>query len=292
MFRAENGRDLEDAFRRLAKQVAVSEEHPALLQEEVSGDDYCVGVLFQKGIYRAGMAYRNVTTYPFAGGSGAVRETIKAEPLLELSKRILGPLEWSGVAELDFRWNGDPDSNPVLIEVNPRFWGGLFHSIESGIEFPWLLFQLAAFGEIDESSEAEIGTRTRVPFFSVVSAFSEIEQDAFERLKRKGRAGLEKIRSGAFWKGVGIIASAVGEALNPMERVDRLQRFLEENRDAREEIFSADDPAAALGVLYVIASLVRNGRLPEEISRSELPYPEPDSADSAAGDSRCETETP
>lgn len=285
VFRAEDQRGLEAAFRRLTKQVAVGGDQPALLQEEVAGDDYCAGVLFQDGTYRAGMAYRNVSTYPFAGGSGTVRETIEAEPLLKLSKRLLGPLKWNGVAELDFRWNGDIDSTPVLIEVNPRFWGGLFHSIESGIEFPWLLFQLAAFGVIEEPREAEIGTRTRVPFFSIVSAVSEIEQDAFERLKRKGRAGLEKISSGAFWRGLGIIASGIGEALNPLERLDRFQRFLEENRDAREEVFSADDPAAALGVLYVIASLVRNGRLPEELSRVEAPYPDPDSADSTAVDS-------
>jgi hypothetical protein len=42
------------------------------------------------------------------------------------------------VAEVDFRWDGK-ESEPLLIEVKPRFWGGLTPSVASGWDNPYLL---------------------------------------------------------------------------------------------------------------------------------------------------------
>ncbi len=35
----------------------------------------------------------------------------------------------------------DPrDNTPKLMEINPRFWGSLALAIESGVNFPYLLY--------------------------------------------------------------------------------------------------------------------------------------------------------
>ena len=57
------------------------------------------------------------------------------------------------MVEVDFRWDGFAE--PFLIEVNPRFWAGLFHTVESGVDFPWMLYELAVTGHTvaDEVSQ-------------------------------------------------------------------------------------------------------------------------------------------
>jgi predicted ATP-grasp superfamily ATP-dependent carboligase len=38
----------------------------------------------------------------------------------------------------------DPrDNTPKLMEINPRFWGSLALAIESGVNFPYLLYKMA-----------------------------------------------------------------------------------------------------------------------------------------------------
>ncbi len=43
-----------------------------LLQEAVTGQDYCVAVLAKNGRLTALMAYRNLTTFPRKAGAGAI----------------------------------------------------------------------------------------------------------------------------------------------------------------------------------------------------------------------------
>lgn len=136
LHRAESAGELRAAYRETCDRFDVShEEHHPIVQESVPGNDYCVTMLLEHGELRASLAYRNVKTYPWAGGSGAIRETVEAAPCVEIAAKLLGSLKWHGVAEVDFIWNGQDDGQAYLIEVNPRFWGGLFHSIESGIDY-------------------------------------------------------------------------------------------------------------------------------------------------------------
>ena len=80
--------------------------------------------------YVASMTYHNLRAFPPERGASVMRETVKAPRMEEIAGDLLGPLGWHGVAELDFRWAGTPDTEPFLIEVNPRFWGGLIQAVE------------------------------------------------------------------------------------------------------------------------------------------------------------------
>ncbi len=69
-------------------------------------------------------------------------------------------LRWTGVAHVEFKI--DPrDRKPKLLEVNPRFWGSLQLAVESGIDFPFLLFRLAMEGDIEPVMDYNAGVRCR-----------------------------------------------------------------------------------------------------------------------------------
>jgi hypothetical protein len=45
----------------------------------------------------------------------------------------------------------------------------------------------------------------------------------------------------------------------------RLRAALRSAQNAPNELFRSDDPLVSLGVLFIVASLLRHGRLPPEI---------------------------
>lgn len=260
----------------LYRQFHLSEHRTPLVQQSVSGEDYCVTCLLYRGKLHSSMVYRNLSKYPSEGGFGVVRETVPAEKLVRRTEELLGPLGWHGVAEVDYRWDGSDDSEAYLIEVNPRFWGGLFQSVESGIHYPWYLFQLADGLELDAPGQAVIGTRTKVPLFGALSAIHDAfeDEEAHDQLRQHFEEAMHEMTGGHFWHGLELWVSSLGEALLPGERVNRLVQWFQENHEARSEIFSTDDPLTCLGVFYVLGSLIRRGQLPEELRRSGDERPE------------------
>ncbi len=98
-----------------------------LLQEVVEGKDYCVSFVAVQGQLVGVVAYHNLTQFPREAGAGASRETVDAAPFRAATEKLVRATKWNGVAEIDFRWDGNPDSEPKVIEINPRYWAGLFH---------------------------------------------------------------------------------------------------------------------------------------------------------------------
>jgi predicted ATP-grasp superfamily ATP-dependent carboligase len=241
---------------------------PSLIQEAAEGEDHCVTALFDHGELRAHMAYRNVYRFPRETGAGILRETIDDTPFLPVLRELMGPLRWNGVAEFDFLWTGDADATPALIEVNPRFWGGLFQSVESGIDFPWLLYELCVRGTVAPADPARLGTRTKTPVLWLVSALQEVVEgdEPFAAVEARGREVLGHLRDGELRDGVNASAAWLASCMDAGgELGSRVKDLLTEGRDARSELLDGDDPWAALGVLFVLGSLLRHGRLPREV---------------------------
>ncbi len=236
---------------------------PPLIQEKVEGDDYCFTGIFSDGDLRAHMAYRNLQNFPVETGAGAIRETIDDAPFIEAATKLMQPTGWTGVAEIDFMWTGDPKDDPWLIEVNPRFWAGLFHSVKSGIDFPWLLYQLFATGDVDTNAEATIGETTKAPILWLASTAQEIAESStnFDRL---GEAWSSKA-GGGFGEKLKRLTEALGDAVDINEACFRLFESADLAKNSSDELAEHEDPFAGLGVLFVLSSLARHGRLPEEV---------------------------
>ena len=89
-----------------------------------------------------------------------MRESIDGAEIKAIAVSLLKDLGWRGPAMVEFRV--DPrDSKPRLLEINPRLWGSLNLAVTSGVDFPYLLHQLALCGDCDHVFEYRKGVRCR-----------------------------------------------------------------------------------------------------------------------------------
>ena len=122
------------------------------------------------------MTYHNIRTYPVKSGTGVLRETVSEPAMEQTGAALLASLKWHGVAEIDFRWDGQSPT-PQLIEVNPRFWGGLTQSVASGWDYPWLLYRLALDGKVPPIVPGDPTIKTETPVVSLLATLEEIVAD-------------------------------------------------------------------------------------------------------------------
>ena len=122
---------------------------PCLLQEFIEGHGAGVFALYSEGRPVAWFAHRRLREKPPQGGVSVLCESAAVSTSLrEAAQRLLTEAKWNGAAMVEFRV--DRAGNPYLMEVNGRLWGSLQLAIDSGIDFPWLLFR-AANGECVEA---------------------------------------------------------------------------------------------------------------------------------------------
>ncbi len=239
----------------------------ALVQEFLEGVDYCHTVIFENGVLKGSMAYKNLRQWPRTSGAGVMRETVDDAPFVESSKKLLGLLGWNGIAEIDYRWTEKEGDEARLIEVNPRFWAGLYHSIASGVDFPWMLYELTVTGSVLSTYEQRVGEKTRIPGVAMLSAVNDIahSETHFTRLSEAWRDAGESLKEGRIGEAVKRFAKNVGEVIDRDDIAFELFQAVYEIRGAKGELSFKEDRMANLGFLYVVSSLVRHGELPPEM---------------------------
>jgi predicted ATP-grasp superfamily ATP-dependent carboligase len=121
----------------------------AVMQEYIPGAGYGFFALFEHGRERAIFMHRRIREYPITGGASSAAESIYDPVLRDLGLRLLRALHWHGVAMVEFK-KDRRDGVYKLMEVNPKFWGSLDLAIVSGVDFPWLVTQMA-LGQLDET---------------------------------------------------------------------------------------------------------------------------------------------
>ena len=236
-----------------------------LLQQGVPGDDYCATFLFDHGEPRAVMTYHNLRSYPVRSGTGVLRETVQAPAIERIGRDFLAKLNWHGVAEIDFRWDGASD--PWLIEVNPRFWGGLTQAVEAGWDYPYLLYRLAVDGKVDTLPAGDMSVRTETPVLAFLATLHEIANDD-ERMK-KMQGLFDELRSG--WvkggrrKTLKQFFHGIPDAVDFKGRWERIRSLFHDHKHAKSDIFNRRDPLPALGILYPLAVFLKHGKVTTEL---------------------------
>ncbi len=115
-----------------------------LLQEFVRGSGAGVEVLADAGRPLAAFQHRRLRELPVHGGRSSLRESTPLDPALyEAALRLLGALEWTGLAMVEFKL---AEHGPVLMEINGRIWGSLPLAVHSGVDFPRRLAELYLVG--------------------------------------------------------------------------------------------------------------------------------------------------
>lgn len=140
----------------------VSGSYPSPLIQEYVGDgdryDVCMLVNRRQEI-KASFVQKELRHFPEKMGPSTLQESVLYPELVQASEKILTRLPWYGVIEFEFIL--DRDGRPKFMEINPRFWGSLFTAVIAGVDFPFLLYKLAAGEEFRSVRTYRIGVRGR-----------------------------------------------------------------------------------------------------------------------------------
>tara|TARA_B100002003_G_scaffold182027_1_gene170196 strand:- start:16113 stop:17288 length:1176 start_codon:yes stop_codon:yes gene_type:complete len=122
-------------------------EEPFTIQQYVEGHGRGVFALFNHGKPICFFAHRRLREKPPGGGVSVLCESAPVDPVLQAySEKLLCHANWHGVAMVEFRVTEHGEG--FLMEVNPRFWGSLQLAIDSGMDFPWWLYQVSTGQEV------------------------------------------------------------------------------------------------------------------------------------------------
>ena len=132
---------------------------PVQQQEYVSGRGIGVEFLFNRGKKIWHFAHERAHEYPLTGGASSYRRSIDPpQAMLRDAEKLLTALNWHGVAMVEFKMNAK--GQYWLMEINPRLWGSLALSIDSGVDFPLGLLQIA------RGDEPAAQPKYKVPYYT------------------------------------------------------------------------------------------------------------------------------
>lgn len=128
----------------LFKEVHRSYPNPVLQEWIPPGPKYDVGLLLDPSHRtKAVFLQKELRNFPIPMGPSSA--CLSVSPNVEMTRwaeHLLTELDWVGVADVEFMV--DPrDGTPKLMEINPRFWSSLYLAIDCGVDFPYLLTQVA-----------------------------------------------------------------------------------------------------------------------------------------------------
>ncbi|WP_255334672.1 ATP-grasp domain-containing protein [Methanosarcina sp. KYL-1] len=149
-------------------------EYP-LIQEYIEGDGYGVSLLYNQGSLRAKFTHKRLREYPISGGPSTYRISVKHPKMEKIATKLLDYFSWHGVAMVEFKLDRK-NNEPVLMEINPRFWGSINQAVQSGVDFPYLLYTMALEGDVKPVLDYKVGVKTRNMFidsFAVIKSFQK-----------------------------------------------------------------------------------------------------------------------
>jgi predicted ATP-grasp superfamily ATP-dependent carboligase len=151
----------ESALVRLYREVPYLSSSPSLIQQRIVGPGLGVFMLFDCGRLVCEFGHRRLREKPPAGGVSVLRESTPVDPCLrEYAIRVFSGLGWHGVAMMEFKQDAQTGAL-YLMEVNGRFWGSLQLAIDAGLDFPWLVSQLALGRSTQSGAPYRVGVKSR-----------------------------------------------------------------------------------------------------------------------------------
>jgi predicted ATP-grasp superfamily ATP-dependent carboligase len=178
--------ELLDGYREMRRKDSLSKDNFPMIQEYIEADStHNFSALYQSGVCKRVFMWNEIRSLPASGGVGTYSESIYDPKVKEYGLKLLDKLEWHGVANIEFKLD-KRDSQFKLMELNPKFWASVEVAIQSGVDFPYLLCEMAEGIQLEYSEEyvrnmkfhwlhREIGHAMRKP-----SAIPRIVADTFD----------------------------------------------------------------------------------------------------------------
>ncbi len=129
-----------------------------LIQQFVHGEAYGVSMLLNKGKVIATFTHKRLRELKNTGGPSTLRVSAKKDVLEKYAKILLSSQKFTGIAMVEFKFNEEKQQG-WFIEVNPRFWGSVGLAINSGVDFPNMLYDLAIGKEIKFNGNYSLGIK-------------------------------------------------------------------------------------------------------------------------------------
>jgi predicted ATP-grasp superfamily ATP-dependent carboligase len=171
---AYNREDLYEKYNATVKKFGLNSTNYPIIQEFIEGDGYGVSLLFNHGDLRAKFTHKRIREFPISGGPSTARISVRHAAMEDAAVRLLQHFEWHGVAMVEFKLTRD--DIPVLMEVNPRFWGSLNMAVQSGVDFPALLYTMAMEGDVKPVLSYKTGVTTKNFFIDTVAILQMVKK--------------------------------------------------------------------------------------------------------------------
>jgi len=246
------------------RKILKKQKFPLVVQEYVAGDDYCCCALFKNGKKIALFNYTAIQTYPVRGGTTVYRKNISHPGIDREAMKLLKGTKWTGVAELDFRVD-KKTGKAYLIEVNPRFWGGLNQAVESNLDFPYLVWRMAEGHKLEEIKKFDQNVRTRNFAGALASTIQEmLENDTLESsfrnyLKNPSRTNFRQL------------------ARDAKVSIPGYGSYLKKNffsQKAIDDIYKSGDVIPMAGILFPLSVYIKYGKVNAKLLVSSSPKKE------------------
>lgn len=156
---------------------------PFMIQSFIPGHGAGLFALYDRGQAVACFAHNRVREKPPWGGVSVVSESVAInQAVRDYAEALLGSVAWHGVAMVEFRI-GD-DGVPYLMEVNTRFWGSLQLAIDSGVDFPHLLWQVCQGEARPVQDGYRVGQRLRWLLGDADSLYLTLRDSRYSRREK------------------------------------------------------------------------------------------------------------
>ena len=129
-----------------------------IIQERIPSEGAGLGVFVlvdEAGDLVGLFGHRRLREFPIAGGPSTLRVSHRDDELIGQALRLLDALDFRGVGMVEFKYDSRRKT-PILMEVNPRFWGSIQLAISSGVDFPVLYHRAAAGLAVDAVDDYEL----------------------------------------------------------------------------------------------------------------------------------------
>jgi D-aspartate ligase len=130
--------------------AAVGHDH-IVIQELIPGGgstQFSYAGIWDRGSPIASMVARRTRQYPTDFGTGTFVETIHNAQVEESATKFLSSLNYSGIAEIEFKFDAR-DGRYKILDVNARIWTWNSLGALAGVDFPYILWQIAMGEKVD-----------------------------------------------------------------------------------------------------------------------------------------------
>lgn len=198
-----------------------AEGHRLLIQQRIKGPGVGLFALCEQGETKLMFAHRRLREKPPSGGVSVLRESTSVdEQTGNYARKLLKALRWDGVAMVEFKIDA-ATNQPMLIEINGRFWGSLQLAIDAGVDFPRLLYNQLCGTALPIENGYKVGVTSRW-------LLGDLDHLLMLWLRRRTTLSLPNGYAGRWKVLVDFIASFFGPVKHEIWRLDDLRPALTE----------------------------------------------------------------